>query len=78
MEGKGRMIKVSMEVREGAALSTAIVQAESIREAVNITKRRYPGREVRVIFPIDAEDFFIKGPAECNSRMRLSMVAAAE
>jgi hypothetical protein len=72
------MIKVSMEVREGAALSTAIVQAESIREAVNITRERYPGREVRVIFPIDAEDFFIKGPAERNSRMRLSMVAAAE
>ena len=72
------MIKVSMEVREGAALSKATVQAESIREAVNITKRRHPGREVRVIFPIDAEDFFIKGPAERNSRMRLSMVAAAE
>ncbi len=77
MEGKGRMIKVSMEVREGAALSTAIVQAESIREAVSITRERYPGRDVRVIFPIDAEDFFIKGPAERNSRMRLSMVAAA-
>ena len=72
------MIKVSMEVREGAALSTAIVQAESIREAVSITRERYPGRDVRVIFPIDAEDFFIKGPAERNSRMRLSMVAAAE
>ena len=72
------MIKVSMEVREGAALSKATIQAESIREAVNITKRRYPGREVRVIFPIDSEDFFIKGPAERNCRTRPSMVAAAE
>jgi hypothetical protein len=72
------MIRVSMEVREGAALSRETVQAESIREAVSITRGRYPGREVRVIFPIDAEDFFIKGPAERNSRMRLSMVAAAE
>jgi hypothetical protein len=72
------MIKVSMEVREGAALSRATVQAESIREAVSITRGRYPGREVRVIFPIDAEDFFIENPAEVNSRMRLSMVAAAE
>ena len=63
-----------MEVREGAALSIATVQAERIREAVNITRLRYPGREVRVSFPIDAEDFFIKGPAERNSRMRLSMV----
>jgi hypothetical protein len=72
------MIRVSMEVREGAALSTATVQAESIREAVSITKGRYPGREVRVMFPIDAEEFFIEGPAEDNGRRRLSMVAAAE
>ena len=72
------MIRVSMEVREGAALSRSTVQAESIREAVTITRGRYPGRDVRVIFPIDAEDFFIEGPAESNSRTRLSMVAAAE
>ena len=72
------MIRVSVEVREGAALSRATVQAESIREAVSITKGYYPGRDVRVIFPIDAEDFFIEGPAEGNSRTRLSMVAAAE
>jgi hypothetical protein len=72
------MIRVSMEVREGAALSRAIVRAESIREAVSITRERYPGRDVRVIFPIDAEDFFIEGPAEENGWARLSMVAAAE
>ena len=63
------MIKVSMEVREGAALSRATVQAESIREAVSITRGRYPGREVRVIFPIDAENFFIEGLAEGNGRL---------
>jgi hypothetical protein len=67
------MIRVSMEVREGGALSTATVQAESIREAVSITKGRYPGRDVQVIFPIDAEDFFMEGPAEGNSRRRLSV-----
>jgi hypothetical protein len=72
------MIRVSMEVREGAALSRTAVQAESIREAVSITRERYPGRDVRVKFPIDPEDFFIKDPAEGNSRTRLSMVAAAE
>jgi hypothetical protein len=72
------MIRVSMEVREGTALSTATIQAESIREAVSITRRRYPGREVRVMFPIDPEDFFMEGPAEDNGRRRLSMVAAAE
>ena len=72
------MIRVSMEVREGPALSRATVQAESIREALSITRGRYPGRDVRVIFPIDAEEFFIVGPTEENGRRRLSMVAAAE
>ena len=72
------MIRVSLEVREGAALSRTTVQAESIREAASITRGRYPGRDVRVIFPIDAEDFFIEGPAAGNSRTRLSMVAAVE
>ncbi|MDQ5812882.1 MAG: hypothetical protein M3358_19565 [Actinomycetota bacterium] len=67
-----------MEVREGAILSIATVRAESIREAVSITRGRYPGRDVRVIFPIDAEDFFIEDPAEGNGRASLSMVAAAE
>ena len=65
------MIKVSMELREGATLSRATVEAESIREAVSITRGRYPGREVRVIFPIDAEDFFIEGSAEGNGWARL-------
>ena len=72
------MIRVSMEVREGAALSRATVQAESIREAVNITRRRYPGRDVRVMFPIDPEDFFIEGRTEGKGRTRHPMVAAAE
>jgi hypothetical protein len=67
------MIKVSMEVREGAALSRATVQAESILEAVSITRGYYPGRDVRVIFPIDAEDFFIEGPAEENGWAQLSV-----
>jgi hypothetical protein len=67
------MIKVSMEVREGAALSRATVQAESISEAVSITRGRYPGRDVRVIFPIDAEDFFIEGPVEGNGLVKPSV-----
>ena len=71
------MIKVSMEVREGAALSRATVQAESIREAVNITRRRYPGRDVRVMFPIDPEDFFIEGPVEENRWARLSVARSS-
>jgi hypothetical protein len=78
LEGKESMIRVSMEVGEGGALSRATVRAESISQAVSITRERYPGRDVRVIFPIDPEEFFIVGPTEENGRRRLSMVAAAE
>ena len=46
------------------------------RGEVSRTRRRYPGRDVRVIFPIDPEDFFIEGSAENNGRRRLSVVAA--
>jgi hypothetical protein len=66
------MIRVSMEVREETAMSRATVRAESIREAVNITRRRYPGRDVRVIFPIDPETFFIDDPADGDGWARLS------
>jgi hypothetical protein len=66
------MIRVSMEVREESVLSRATVQAEGIREAVNITRRRYPGRDVQVIFPIDPETFFIDDPADGNGWARLS------
>jgi hypothetical protein len=64
-------------VREGGALSRATVQAESIREAVSITRGRYPGRDVRVIFPIDAENFFIEGPVEENGLARLSVARSS-
>ncbi len=56
------MIKVSLEVREGAVLSRVAVQAESICRAVSIVKGRSPGREVRIVFPIDSEEFFVGGP----------------
>ena len=65
-------------MREGAALSRTAVQAESIPEAVSIARRRYPGHDVRVKFPIAPKDFFIEGPVEENGWARLSMVAAAE
>jgi hypothetical protein len=66
------MIRVSMEMREGTALSRVTVQAETIREAVSITRERYPDRDVRVVFPIDAEDFFINDPTDGNGWARPS------
>jgi hypothetical protein len=61
------MIKVSVEVREGAAPFRMEVRAESITRAVSAIGRRHPGRTVRVAFPIDPEDFFVEGPRETGA-----------
>ena len=69
------MIKVSLEVREGAARFRVGVRADSIDRAVSIMKGRHPDRDVRVVFPIDPEDFFVGGPRKIEpksgSRKRL-------
>ena len=57
------MIEVSVEVREeGAAVSRVAVQADTISQAVSLTKGCHPGRDVRVVFPIDPEGFFAGDP----------------
>jgi hypothetical protein len=69
------MIKVSVEVREGAARFRVGVQADSINRAVSIMKRHHPDRDVRVVFPIEPEGYFVGDPRESGvkggSRMRL-------
>lgn len=52
------MIKVALEVREGDAMVEVAVYADTISQAVGIARERFPGREVRVVFPIDGEEFF--------------------
>ena len=56
------MIKVSLEVREGAARFRVGVRADSIDRAVSIMKGRHPDRDVRVVFPIDPGEFFAGAP----------------
>ena len=63
------MIKVSVEVREGTALFRVAVQAESIGRAISIISGGHPGRDVRVVFPIDPEEFFI-GSSSLGHRRR--------
>ncbi len=57
------MVKVSVEVRNGAARFGVAVQAESIRRAVSFAGERYPGRDVRVKFSTVPEGSFVEGPA---------------
>jgi len=52
------MVRVSLEVREGAGSFEMTAHADSIVQAVDGAERRFPGREVRVLFPIDGDRFF--------------------
>ncbi len=54
------MIEVFIEVVDEAAPFTLAVKAESLQEAVGVAKERYPGTDVRVVFPISPEEFFVK------------------
>jgi hypothetical protein len=54
------MVKVSVEVRSGAARFDVAVQAESIQRAISLVRGRYPKANVRVRFPIEPESFFVK------------------
>jgi hypothetical protein len=48
-------------VNEGGSF-TIVVYAESLREAEQTAKIRYPGSTVRITFPIEPECFFASGP----------------
>lgn len=52
------MVRVSLEVLEGADRFEVAAHADSISRAVGATRRRFPGGEVRVVFPIDGDEFF--------------------
>ncbi|MGH3086857.1 MAG: hypothetical protein ACRDSJ_06010 [Rubrobacteraceae bacterium] len=58
------MVKVSIEVRKGAARVSVAVCAESIERAVEIIEGRFPEGECRVKFPIDPEEFLAVAPAK--------------
>ena len=52
------MVKVSVEVRGGDDLFGVAVYADTISQAVATARGRFPGHAVRVVFPIDGEEFF--------------------
>ncbi len=70
------MVRVYVEVRKGDDLREVMVYADSISQAVGITKGRFPGCDARVEFPIDGEVFFgghetESTEAEDSSQLRL-------
>jgi hypothetical protein len=66
------MVRVPVEVREGDDLFEVVVYADSINRAVGIARGRFPGHDVRVVFPIDGEEFFGGGGTERTGTEDLS------
>jgi hypothetical protein len=58
------LIRVSVEVGPEDAAFRVTVRADSIVQAVRIINARYSGSDVRVVFPIKPDTFFL---AEENS-----------
>ncbi len=56
------MVRISVEVKSGAARFRVMVQAESIERALEIARKHNPDKECRVTFPLDPETFFIEDP----------------
>jgi len=53
------MIRVAVEIREGALTHRTRVTAPSIERALKIVGGGKPDRRVRLIFPIEPEAFFV-------------------
>jgi len=54
------MVRASIEVRGGAARFRVRAQAWSIQRAASLVRGLHPTSDVRVVFPIDPEGFFLE------------------
>lgn len=55
------MIRASVEVKDENGAFHVAVYAENLERVVEHAASRYPGRTVRVRFPLDPEMFFVEG-----------------
>jgi hypothetical protein len=53
------MIRVTVEIREGAVTRRVRITAPSIERVLQIAGQRGSGRRVRILFPISPEAFFV-------------------
>ena len=58
-QGNTEMIRVTVEIREGAVSRRARISARSMEGALKMAGDGVPGRRVRLVFPIDPEAFFV-------------------
>jgi hypothetical protein len=57
---RNAMVRTSVEVRCGPDSFRVGAQAQSIEGAVNLVKGFYSSNDVKVVFPIDPEGFFVE------------------
>ena len=55
------MVRITIEVSNGAARFGASEQAQSIERTLEIAERQNPGKSCKGRLPIDAEAFFEEG-----------------
>ena len=67
------MIRISVEVGGRVSRFELTLHAQSIERAVGIARARYPGSEVKVMFPIDPDTFFAEDAADVGEMIRLEM-----
>jgi len=63
------VIRISVEVGRSDPQFKTTVEAQSIEQAVSIAGARYPGREIRMLFPIDPEEFFDSGKLRLHDKV---------
>jgi hypothetical protein len=65
------VIRVSVEVHSERARFRIAVWAETIERALRLARAHYPGGEVRVMFPIEPEEFFVNGTTHSSEAVHL-------
>ncbi len=53
------MIRITVEVSQGAARFGVEVQAESIKRALEIVESQNPSCAAKVVFPVEPEEFYV-------------------
>ena len=61
------MIKGRVKVSGEAGSLAVVVCAESLREAEQIVKKRYPESAVGISFPIEPDHYFVEAPTAAGT-----------
>jgi hypothetical protein len=59
-----KMIRVTVEISEGALTHRVQITAPSIKQVLKMAGEGKPGRQVRLLFPIDSDGFFVPAPSD--------------